>query len=142
MAPSISCSSWAIVVAGDQSVGHDLPAFHLRKEARNELGLVLTPALILLPWVLSNHQEPEAPPCLHLPGLGPIFSAKICGVVFSTCSACSVFLSGVSVCLILLVLWWSSFFGFLLLLSPAYCLGISGDMNCAFFPSFQCASRA
>lgn len=63
------------------------------------MGLVLTPAMTLLPWVLSKHQEPEAPPCLYLAGLGSIFSARICAVVFSTCSACSVFLSGASICL-------------------------------------------
>lgn len=72
------------------------------------MGLVLTPTMTLLSWVLSNPQEPEAPPCLHLAGLGPIFSARICDVVFSTCSACSVLLSGASVCLLLLLLWCSS----------------------------------
>lgn len=108
------------------------------------MGLALTPDVTLLLWVLSNHQEPEVPPCLHLAGRGPIFSARICAVVFSTCSACSVFPSGASVCLILLLLWRSSFFGLLRLLSPAYCLGISGDMalNFVFFQSFQGASWA
>lgn len=107
------------------------------------MGLVLTPAMTLLAWVLSNHQEPEAAPCLQLAGLGPVFSARICDMVFSTSlpvlSSCLGHLS-----LILLLLWWSSFFGLLFLLSPAYCLGISGDMalNCVFFQSFQGASWA
>lgn len=57
-------------------------------------GLLLTPATILLPWVLSNQQEPEAPPSLNLAGLGPICFARLCAVVASTCSACLVFLSG------------------------------------------------
>lgn len=48
------------------------------------MGLALTPAMTLLAWALSNHQEPEAPPCLQLPRLGPIFSARICDMVFST----------------------------------------------------------
>lgn len=107
------------------------------------MGVVLTPATTLLPWVLNNHQEPAAPPRLHLAGLGPIFSTRICAVVFHMLCLFSLAVWA-SVCLILLLPWWSPFFGLLLLLSPADCLGISGDMalNCVFFQSFQGACWA
>lgn len=107
------------------------------------MGWVLTPAMTLLPWVLSNHQEPEAPPCFQLAGLGPIFSARICDVVFSTS------LPVQSSCLGRLSVLYASYCGGYLSLvfcsfSPAYCLGISGDMalNCIFSQSFQGASWA
>lgn len=96
--------------------------------------MILTLATILLPWVLSNHQELEVPPCLSLAGLDPVFSARICAVVFSTFPACSSCPGVLSVSCSFL--WRSSLFVLPLLLSPAYCLGISGDvvLTCVFFP--------
>lgn len=94
------------------------------------------------PFALGSEQPPGARgSSMPQPGwASPCLLCKdlCCGVLHIFCLF---FLSG-GLSVSYSFLWRSSFFVLPLLLSPAYCLGISGDvvLTCVFFQSFQGAS--